>query len=177
MGWWGDAKRNLMRRGSPSFRVGVWVAGIGGGLLWIYFDETKKPVRDRKIFLPAKREVLMAEAEIEQWNRRLSGGKLLSPQQETAAHAQLLPPEEQGVEAARAKARAAIEQQAQQEAAAAERMQHQDQQGWFSSLLGLRGISDHEQEKRKKPWDQHDPTGSFLGDNSKFSFFFRFFPK
>ncbi|KAL8455530.1 hypothetical protein Emag_000659 [Eimeria magna] len=147
MGWLEDARRNLLRRGSPSFRVGVWVAGVGGGLLWIYLEEKKKPVKERVVFLPAKREVLMEQAEIESWNERLSGGKLLSPE-ETASQQQQQQ-QQQGVEAARARALAAIEQQAQkEEAAAAERQQQQ--QGWLPFLFGSRGAPEPEPPKRKK---------------------------
>ncbi|KAL8450640.1 hypothetical protein Emed_002512 [Eimeria media] len=149
MGWLEDARRNLLRRGSPSFRVGVWVAGVGGGLLWIYLEEKRKPIKERVLFLPAKREVLMEPTEIERWNQRLSGGKLLSPQETATQQQQQQQP--QGVEAARARALAAIEKEAQQEqAAAAAAEKQQQQQGWLPFLFGPKGAPEPEPPKQKK---------------------------
>lgn len=146
MGWLREAKRNILRRGSPAFRVGVWVAGAAGALIWIYVEERKKPINERVLFLPSRREVVMDKTEIESWNQRLSGGKLLSlggeknqqPQQQR----------EEGVEAARARALAAIEKEAQREEAEAERKKQQH--GWFSRLLGLSSSNSPAQEKQKK---------------------------
>ncbi|KAL8272635.1 hypothetical protein Esti_003423 [Eimeria stiedai] len=121
--------------------------GVGGGLLWIYLEEKKKPIKERVLFLPAKREVLMEQTEIERWNQRLSGGKLLSPE-ETANQQQQQQQQTQGLEAARARALAAIEQQAQREEAAA--AQRQQQQGWLPFFFGSRGSLEPEPSKPKK---------------------------
>lgn len=144
MGWLKDAKRDLLRRGSPAFRLGVWVAGAAGALLWIYMEEKKKPLKERVLFLPSKREVAMEKAEIDAWNQRLSGGKLLSFDGDEEKQQQL---QQQGVEAARARQLAAIEQQAQQQGAAEKK---EPQQGWFSSLLGLNDNRNTESSKQKK---------------------------
>ncbi|CDJ64139.1 hypothetical protein, conserved [Eimeria necatrix] len=141
MRWLKGAQRELLLRGSPAFRVGVWVAGIGGALLWIYFEEINKPLKERVLFLPAKRQIPMEAAEIEAWNRGLSGGKLLhcssSEQQQQQQH---------GVEAARAKALEAIKQQ---EAAEKDKQQQQQQQQtWLSSFLGLSNSTESAKPKK-----------------------------
>ncbi|PFH32368.1 hypothetical protein BESB_016860 [Besnoitia besnoiti] len=84
MSWWrtfsGRARRETLLQGSPAYKWAVWTAGIGGGLVWIWETEKNAPVSERRIFLPAKREVMMSEAEIKKWNERYSGGvALMSP--------------------------------------------------------------------------------------------------
>lgn len=145
MNWLKSVKRDFLRRGSPAFRVGAWVAGVGGALLWIYLEETQKPIGERVLFLPSKRQVLMGKTEIDTWNERLSGGKLLAFEGDTKQQQQ----EQQGVEAARAKALADIEQQEQQRAAA-EVLWPQRQQGWLWGLLGTRDGQKEEQQKPRK---------------------------
>lgn len=71
-------RRDTLVRGSPAYRWGVWVSGITGGLLWIWDTEKKAPIEERRIFLPAKREVVMNQQQILEWNQALSGGKLLA---------------------------------------------------------------------------------------------------
>ncbi|OEH77276.1 uncharacterized protein LOC34622364 [Cyclospora cayetanensis] len=139
MKWLEDAKRDLFRRGSPAFRVGVWVAGLGGALVWIYFEERNKPINERILFLPSKREVAMDKAEIEAWNQRLSGSKLL-PVEGGEGHQKQ---QEQGVEAARSKVLADIKRQPE----AGKKEQHQ---GWISSVLGMNYNASTEHAKHKK---------------------------
>ncbi|CDJ57321.1 hypothetical protein, conserved [Eimeria maxima] len=137
MGLLWTLRRDLLRRGSPAFKVGVWVAGIAGGLFWIYLDEREKPVKERAVFLPARREVQMEEGEIREWNLRLSGGKLLPHKDGNQKQEQEQQQEQhQGLEAARNAALAAIKEQGLKQESA-EKQQQQKQQGWFSSLLGL----------------------------------------
>ncbi|CDJ42816.1 hypothetical protein, conserved [Eimeria tenella] len=139
MRWLRGAQRELLLRGSPAFRVGVWVAGVGGALLWIYFEEINKPLKERVLFLPAKRQIPMEAAEIEAWNLGLSGGKLLhcSSSEQQQQH---------GVEAARAKALEAIKQQ---EAAEKDKQQQQQQQQtWLSSFLGLGNNTENAKPKK-----------------------------
>ena len=131
MSWLRTARRDILRRGSPAFRVGVWLTGVAGALVWVYFEETNKPLNERILFLPSKREVAMDKTEIEEWNRRLSGGKLLSNVEDNTQQRQQ---QEEGVEAARAKALASLKQQEEQQRSIEGQQQ---QQGWLSSLLGL----------------------------------------
>nr|CEL65819.1 TPA: hypothetical protein BN1204_016525 [Neospora caninum Liverpool] len=83
MRWWrsfsGRAQREVLLRGSPAYKWGVWIAGLGGGLLWIWESEKNAPISERRVFLPAKREVRMTEEEIRKWNEKYSGGAALLP--------------------------------------------------------------------------------------------------
>lgn len=66
-------RREMFLRGSPSYRLGVWAAGITGGLLWIWTVEKDMPIEERRIFLPLKRQIPMREDEILRWNAKLTG--------------------------------------------------------------------------------------------------------
>ncbi|CDI87747.1 hypothetical protein, conserved [Eimeria praecox] len=148
MGWLEHIKRDLLRRGSPAFRVGVWVTGIAGGLVWIYFDERDKPIKERAIFLPARRQVPMDASEIEEWNQKLSGGKLLPLT--NAQQQQQQQQQQQGVEAARAALLAAVKEEAQQQEQV-QKLQQQKEQGWISNLLGLNEPPESSGKKKKVP--------------------------
>ncbi|KEP61652.1 UNVERIFIED_CONTAM: hypothetical protein HHA_240255 [Hammondia hammondi] len=98
MGWWrsfsGRAQREVFLRGSPAYKWGVWIVGLGGGLLWIWESEKNAPISERRVFLPARREVKMTSAEIKKWNEKYSGGaKLLTPpaQANSCANGDALP--------------------------------------------------------------------------------------
>lgn len=140
--WLRQAKRDLLRRGSPSFRVGVWLTGAAGALAWIYIEERKKPLNERVLFLPAKREIPMDEKEIQEWNKKLSGGKLLSLTDSSNKQQQQ---QLEGVEALRAKVLASINQQEEKQ-----QQNQQQQQGWLSSLLGFNSTPPPEHIKTKK---------------------------
>ncbi|EPR60503.1 putative transmembrane protein [Toxoplasma gondii GAB2-2007-GAL-DOM2] len=98
MRWWrsfsGRAQREVFLRGSPAYKWGVWIVGLGGGLLWIWESEKNAPISERRVFLPARREVKMTSAEIKKWNEKYSGGAaLLTPpaQADSCANGDVLP--------------------------------------------------------------------------------------
>ncbi|CDJ31845.1 uncharacterized protein EMH_0070250 [Eimeria mitis] len=95
----------------------------------------------------------MDQTEIDQWNRSLSGGKLLpvsgdNQQQQQQQQQQLL--QQQGVEAQRAMAIEAIKLSAQQQEEREKQQQQklQQQQGWVSRLLGLHEKTENTKTKK-----------------------------
>ena len=150
--WLQTFRRDIFRRGSPSFRWGVWISGGVFALFWVFIEERNKEIKDRRIFLPFKRQIEMQQAEITEWNRKLSGGKLLQPDHHQQQQQQQQ--QQQGVEAARALQLAAIKQKAQQQEEAEKQQQQQQQQqqhGFISSLLGLTDKTDKQTKTKKVP--------------------------
>lgn len=138
----GYVSRHIFLRGSPAYRVGVWITGIAGGLFLIFLEERRRPVKDRVLFLPSRREIPMEGEEIEEWNRRLSGGKLLStPKPSDAAQ----PPPLEGIEERRARVKAAIEEE--------ETSSHQETKrlraGWMDYLLGVSDKAQNSERQKK----------------------------
>ncbi|CDJ50513.1 hypothetical protein, conserved [Eimeria brunetti] len=88
----------------------------------------------------------MEKDEIDEWNRKLSGGKLLPLSSDKQQQQQQ---QQQGVEVQRALALAAIQQTAEREEAAEKlQQQQQQQQSWISRVFDLSDKKENTKAKK-----------------------------
>ncbi|CRH03158.1 conserved Plasmodium protein, unknown function [Plasmodium relictum] len=61
-------RRTILLKGSPAFKIGVWVSGLTIGLTWILFSEYNQP-KTNNLFFKKKEADIFTNEEIEKWNK------------------------------------------------------------------------------------------------------------
>ncbi|KAF8822571.1 putative 50S ribosomal protein L21 [Cardiosporidium cionae] len=71
-------RRTVLLRGSPTYRLTVWLSGISFALVWIAISEFSNP-GEAKLFVNPKRQRNMSQEEIEEHNKSIVGRLLEDP--------------------------------------------------------------------------------------------------
>ncbi|CXH90263.1 conserved Plasmodium protein, unknown function [Plasmodium berghei] len=61
-------KRTALLRGSPAFKISVWLSGFALGFFWILISEYNNPKRNN-LFFKKKEPDMFTDDEIQNWNK------------------------------------------------------------------------------------------------------------